>query len=204
MDAVDALSFLSNVLSIVTFLFTISIALLGFYTLTSNALREIETLQEEWDGAGKEIYLLLRYWDAEKKRGNEMLENYLRTLQSSLDSLAETALFILRESRSLKSPSTADEPARLGVFDLKRRVIWIYKRQIILGKMAEFSRRRQALIHMQLSLLLTYVACCLTQRNLNQLKTAMCLLILTVLPVERAYTTRSRPRARRTFCEAAR
>jgi len=160
MEWLDTLSLLSSLICILSFTSTILLAITGFYILTSNALREIETLQEEWDCAGKEIYLLLKYWESEIQRGNEQFEQYLRSLQSSLDSLAETALYILRESMELKTVERGQGNRIVDVFgalDLRRRILWLCKRRDILEKMAEFSRRRQGLIHMQLSLLLTCV-----------------------------------------------
>jgi hypothetical protein len=87
---------------------------------------------------------VVKYWEAET-RENDELDNYLRGLQASLDFLAETALFIIRETTELKSK--IGRPTIIGL-DVRRRIMWIYKRHIIFEKMAEFSRRRQSLIHM--------------------------------------------------------
>ncbi|OCK95371.1 uncharacterized protein K441DRAFT_658786 [Cenococcum geophilum 1.58] len=154
MNGMDVLSLLANLFGIFTFIIALAVPVLAFYTLTTNALKEIETLQAEWNNSGKEIYLLLKYWESERLRGNPDLENYVRGLQSSLDSLAETALSIYREIGELK-PRTRS--ASIFDLDLRCRVLWTRKRRAILEKMAEFSRRRQGLIHMQLSLLLTYI-----------------------------------------------
>lgn len=154
MNGMDVLSLLANLFGIFTFIIALAVPVLAFYTLTTNALKEIETLQAEWNNSGKEIYLLLKYWESERLRGNPELENYVRGLQSSLDSLAETALSIYREIGELK-PRTRS--ASIFDLDLRCRVLWTRKRRAILEKMAEFSRRRQGLIHMQLSLLLTYI-----------------------------------------------
>ena len=154
MSGIDVLSLLANLFGIFTFIIAFAVPVLAFYTLTTNALKEIETLQAEWNNSGKEIYLLLKYWESERLRGNPELENYVRGLQSSLDSLAETALFIYREIGELKPRIRS---ASIFDLDLRCRVLWTCKRRAILEKIAEFSRRRQGLIHMQLSLLLTYI-----------------------------------------------
>jgi len=91
MNDIDVLSLLANLFDIFTFIIALAVPVLAFYTLTTNALKEIETLQAEWNNSGKEIYLLLKYWESERLRGNPELENYVQGLQSSLDSLAETA-----------------------------------------------------------------------------------------------------------------
>ncbi|OCK81315.1 hypothetical protein K432DRAFT_442455 [Lepidopterella palustris CBS 459.81] len=152
MHTLDILSLIANLVGILTFSIALSVSFAAFYVLTANALQEIESLQSEWNNAGKEIYLLLKYWERERSRENTGLDKYLRDMQDSMDTLAESALSIYRELRDFDPKFR--EVTCLDL-DLRRRILWACKRQGIMEKMAEFSRRRQGLIHMQLGLLLT-------------------------------------------------
>jgi hypothetical protein len=102
MNSLDVLSLAANITAILSFTIAVSLSIAAFYVLTSNALNEIEPLQSEWNNAGKEIYFAIKYWESERSRGSPELQTYLRGLRSSMDCLAETALFIFRELRDLK------------------------------------------------------------------------------------------------------
>ncbi|KAF2108103.1 hypothetical protein BDV96DRAFT_605794 [Lophiotrema nucula] len=152
MDQTDILSLVANFAGILTFAFALGASITACYALTANALREIDRLHDEWDNASKEVLLLHRYWHSEKLQGNAELERHLRDMQPSMDALAETALSIYRELKSLQ-PALEDNQHLFS--GLRRRTMWTWRRQDVLDKMAEFGRRRQGLIHMQLGVLLT-------------------------------------------------
>jgi hypothetical protein len=152
MDSLDVLSLAANITALLSFIIALGVSITAFYVLTSNALHEIETLQSEWNNTGKEIYFVIKYWESERSRGSPELEAYLRGLQASMDCLAETALSIFRELRDLQP--RVNKASFLDL-DLRRRILWSYRRKGILEKTSEFSRRREGLVQMLLGLLLT-------------------------------------------------
>ena len=146
------LSITANVVSIITFFLAASASYIAFLLVTFGALDEIERLRIDLEHHHEQTVPLLKLCVLEKSRESTIFKMHQGQLEASLKTLHDLVQSALNEIMTLpKFDPMSRNPIRLQI---RRRLLFVRKRQSILEKIRQISDCKTDILMLQLTLLL--------------------------------------------------
>ena len=148
------LSITSNLISILTFVLGIVASYLTFYTISRDALSEIETFKCDLDIARKQLLPILECCASEACLAPTQTYDREGALEKSLSALEMTLESLYQELDGLQKEHRNTGNGWWTRTELGKRLRWVYKRKQIVQRMKRISSQKMEVHISEMSLLL--------------------------------------------------
>lgn len=134
----SGLSVAANVLGILTFVLGTILTYMAYLVLSVNALQDLQTIHEDERRWCLEVQPIIDHCEQEYRGNNPTFLTYCQSLQASLDRFTQISGAMAQELEKLPKFDTGSKIPH--VFQIRRRVIWVFHRQKIIGHLDQLSR----------------------------------------------------------------
>jgi hypothetical protein len=134
----SGLSVAANVIGILTFVLGAALTYFAYFILSVNALQDIQTIRNDEQRSRSEMIPIIRHCAKAFKGNNQTFSNYCYQLHATLLRFRIVSDAIAEEFEKLPK---FDNKSRIPhAFQIRRRVIWVFQRQKIIGNLDQLSR----------------------------------------------------------------
>jgi hypothetical protein len=127
----SGLSVAANVIGILTFVLGAALTYIAYFILSVNALEELQTIHEDGQRWRIELQPIMDHCEQEYCRNNPAFSKYCQQLKATLDRFTQVSDTMTKELEKLPK---FDNKSRIPhAFQIRRRVLWVFQRQKIIG-----------------------------------------------------------------------
>jgi hypothetical protein len=145
-----------NFITILTFMLGIMASYLTFYTLTRDALSEIETFKQDLDITKTQLLSVFECCSSEACLAPTRIYDREGVLEKSTSALVMTLESLYQELEGLQKEHQSAGNGLWTRREMGRRLRWVYKRKQIVQMMRRISSQKMEVHVSQMSLLLRY------------------------------------------------
>jgi hypothetical protein len=134
----SGLSVAANVIGILTFVLGAALTYFAYFILSVNALQDLQTIHEDEQRFRKEMVPIINHCVQAYDGNNGTFSNYCYQLQATLLRFRHVSDAIALDIDRL--PKFDNESRIPHAFQIRRRVIWVFRRQKIIGHLDQLFR----------------------------------------------------------------
>ncbi|XP_014550507.1 hypothetical protein COCVIDRAFT_21058 [Bipolaris victoriae FI3] len=134
----SGLSVAANVIGILTFVLGAALTYFAYFILSVNALEDLRTIYEDQERWRIELQPIINHCEQEYHRNDPTFSKYCQQLKATLEQSNRVTNAITRELEKL--PKFDNESRIPHAFQIRRRVIWVFRRQKIIGYLDQLFR----------------------------------------------------------------
>jgi hypothetical protein len=134
----SGLSVAANIIGILTFILGAALTYFTYFILSMNALEDLQTIHEDEQRWRIELQPIIDHCEQEYRRNNPTFSKYCQQLKATLDRFTQVSATMTQELEKLPM---FDNKSRIPhAFQIRRRVIWVFRRQKIIGYLDQLLR----------------------------------------------------------------
>ena len=134
----SGLSVAANVIGILTFVLGAALTYFAYFILSVNALQDLQTIHEDERRWRIELQPIIDHCEQEYRRNNLTFAKYCQQLKETMDRFTQVSAAMTQELEKLPK---FDNKSRIPhAFQIRRRVVWVFQRQKIIGYLDQLLR----------------------------------------------------------------
>jgi hypothetical protein len=134
----SGLSVAANVIGILTFVLGAALTYFSYFVRSVDALQDLQTIHEDERRWRIELQPIIDHCEQEYCRNNPIFSKYCQQLKAALDQFTQVSATMTQELEKLPK---FDKKSRIPhAFQIRRRVIWVFQRQKIIGYLDQLLR----------------------------------------------------------------
>jgi hypothetical protein len=134
----SGLSVAANVIGILTFVLGAALTYFAYFVLSVNALEDLQTIHEDQRRWHIELQPIINHCEQEYRRNDPTFSTYCQQLKAALDRFTQVSATMAQELDKLPKFDTKSRIPH--AFQIRRRVIWVFQRQKIIGYLDQLLR----------------------------------------------------------------
>lgn len=151
----SGLSRAANVIGVLTFVLGAALTYIAYFVLSVNALQDIQTIHEDERRWRIELQPIIDHCEQEYRRDNSTFSQYSQHLRAVLDRFTQVSATMTQELDKLPKFDTKSRIPH--AFQIRRRVVWVFQRQKIIGHLDQLLRIKSDVYSIFISYLIQYV-----------------------------------------------